>query len=114
MNRDSKLLLNLTNSLNNSLPIINNITSLNKNQFSQNDEFITVSIGLITEIKEYGLNLSEDLCFVNKPLYDMLNSIISYSEHLFDKKNLLNTYKLYDCLKVDVVNLINYLNNLNN
>ena len=112
MINDTKLLLNLTNSLNNSIPIITSIISLDKNTFSKNEKLITISVGLINEISEYTINLSNDLCFVNKNLYQTLRTITAYGQNLFDNKNLLNTYKLYDCLKLDVINLINYLNHL--
>ena len=110
MNSDIKLLNTLANSLNNSLPVINKILSSDKQEFSNNNEYITIAIGIINEIKEISLNLSDDLCFINKNLYENLRSITIYSNNIFDTFNLVNTYKLYDCLKIDVITLINYLN----
>lgn len=113
MSTDVKLLINLTDSLNKTTPIINSIIALTKNEFSQNDEFIAVSIGIISEIKECGLKLSDDLCFVNQDLYRAFGAIISYSNSLFDKNRLVNTCKLYDCIKVNILNLMSQLNSLN-
>lgn len=113
MSNDIKLLIDLTNYLNNNISIINTITSCDKHKFATNNELIAVSIGLISQIKQCGVNLNDDLCFINNTLYEAFGFIISYSESLFDKRKLVNTYKLYDCIKVDVTNLLNLLNNLN-
>lgn len=109
MNNDHQLLKSLTNSLEKALPIINNILQNDKKSFSCNEEHINIVIGLLNEIKEISLNLSDDLCYINKTLYDNLQPIVTYANNLFGLHKLVNSYKLYDALKIDVVNLANYL-----
>ena len=106
------LLTFLTNSLNNSYPIITKITNCSKDEFSLNDEYITLGLGIVNEIKEITVNLDSEIYMLNKTLYNLLTPISNYSHNLFNEFKLVNTYKLYDSLKVDIPNLRTFLNEI--
>ena len=112
MKNGYSLLMYLTNSLNNSYSIISEITSCSKEEFSLNDEYITLGLGIINEIKEITVNLDSEIYMLNKTLYTLLNPISNFAHNLFNELKLVNTYKLYDSLKVDVINLRTFLNEI--
>lgn len=112
MKNGYQLLMTLTYSLNKSYPLVKEILKEDKEAFSYNEKNIHIALGILNEIKEIAINLDEEIYILNKKLYEALRPLINYSNRLFDKNRLVNTYKLYDSLKLDLANLRNLLNNL--
>ena len=108
------LLSTLTTFLNNSNPVIEELLKCNKNEFSKNEKNITIALGILSEFNEITANLDEEIFILNKHLYNILTPIIIYSNNLFNDYKLVNSYKLYDALKMDLCELRNFLNKINN
>lgn len=106
------ILTSLTDYLNNSYPTIEDLLKLNKNEFSNDETSVTVAIGIFREFREITSNLDEEIFILNKQLYNILTPIISYSNNLFNDYKLVNTFKLYDALKIDMCELRNFLNKI--
>lgn len=107
------LLTSLTSLLNNSHHIIIEILKEGKKEFSKNEKSINVALGFFSELNEITKYLDEEIYILNRRLYDLLTPLISYSNSLFNDLKLVNTYKLYDALKIDVCELRTFLNNVN-
>lgn len=112
MKNGYKTLMLLTNTLNDNDSLIKEILSKNKESFSKNEIHINIAIGILGEIKDITANLDEEIFMFSKKLYNILTPIISYSKQLFNKYHIVNTYKLYDCLKIDLHNLKIFLNSI--
>ena len=110
MRNGYKLLNNLTESLNKNDSLIKSILREDKEKFSLDETKINIVLGIFSEIKDITCNLDNEIFILNQKLYEVLNPIIIYSKSLFNEYNLVNTYKLYDALKLDVTNLKNLLN----
>ena len=97
---------------------IKDIKELNKfssrEEFSSNDQAIKLGIGLVTTL----LNLTEKLdpvvILTNKYLAKEIPLLNRYKEHLFNRDNSINAYKLYDFLTYEVVDLEKETTNLLN
>jgi len=114
MKNGYELLTTLTNTLNSNCSIINQLISEDKEAFSSNEEYVAVSIGIINEIKEIIEKLDKEIFILSKQLYDLLTPIYNYSNNLFNDYNIVNTYKLYDTLKINIKELHDFLNKLSN
>lgn len=114
MKNGYELLITLTNTLNSNSSIIEKFIKEDKENFSSNEDHIAISIGIINEIKEIAEKLDEEAFILNKHLYDLLKPICNYANNLFNDYNIVNTYKLYDTLKIDIKALRDFLNKINN
>ena len=108
------LLKTLTTTLNTNAPLIEEILSNGKESFSKNEKYINIGIGIINEVKDILINLDDEIYILNKRIYDTIYPIISYSNNLFNKYNIVNSYKLYDALSLDLKNLKDLLNSFSN
>ena len=107
-----KNLLILKDTLNNNENLINNMSSLSKDDFAQNDELITVCIGVVTELREIIAACDKDIYILNKKLYDLICPVMEYGSNLFTPYKIVNAYKLHDFIKIDLQNLKKFLNTL--
>lgn len=110
MKNGYELLIALTNTLNESAPLINKITNDGKEVFSNDEKSINIGIGFINEIKEIIDVLDKNIFILNPNLYSILEPIMEYASNLFNDYMFVNAYKLYDSLKIDVANLRDFLN----
>lgn len=92
--------------------LIKEITSTNKESFSKNDTLINIAIGMINEIKEVLVFLDQSIYIFNKDLFSLISPIQIYSSNLFTHYNIVNSYKLYDCIKIDLLNLKVFLDKI--
>ena len=106
-------LLELKQYLNNSSPLINSIISKSKDEFSEDEVSINIAIGFLSELKEILFCINMDHYVFNRNLADSISILKNYSFNLLSKYKVPNSYKLYDCLKIDVINLKNFLNSVN-
>ena len=100
----------LASSLNCNEKILDEIHKIGKENFSNNEDYINIGIGLISEIKENVSDINDDVFIINKKLYDTICPIIEYSSNLFNDYGFVNSYKLYDALLTDVLSLKALLN----
>jgi len=100
----------LKNTLNNNEKLLKSILSSTKEQFSSNEKSINIGIGIVNEIRNICLTLDSDIYILDNEFYNLITPIKTYSKNLFNNYKLVNSYKLYDALKIDVVNLKNFLN----
>ena len=112
MKNGYKILVTLTNVSNSSTEITSKILELGKENFAKNEEYIHIAIGLIKEISNITSNIEDEIFIMNKKLYDTIYPIVQYSNNLFNKYMLTNSYKLYDCLEIDLTNLRKLLNEI--
>ena len=110
MKNGYKILITLTNVLNNTFETTNQILEAGKETFSKNEEYIHFTLGLLKEISNTTNNMKDEIFVMNKKLYDTVYPIVQYSNNLFNNYLLVNSYKLYDCLAIDLINLRNLLN----
>ena len=113
MKNGYKILTLLTSILNNNEPLVKDILNEDKEAFSKNENHINIAIGILSEIKDVTANLDEEVFILSQKLHSILMPIISYSKQLFNKYHIVNTYKLYDCLKIELHNLKIFLNSVN-
>lgn len=106
------LLNTLTTSLNNSESITNSIINCDKEAFSTNDALVNLGIGLLSEVNDILTNLDDEVYILSNKLYNIAYPIKEYARTMFNSYKFVNTYKLYDCITIDVCNLKNYLNSL--
>lgn len=112
MHNEYKILMTLTETLNTKL--LSEIIALDKNNFVSNDNLVNIAIGIIDEAKKITDHLPSDFYVLNPTLCNHIVSIRKYHSSLLDNNLLVNAYKLYDFIKIDLNNLKIYLNNLNN
>jgi len=112
MKNGYKILTTLTKTLNESNSLIAEFLKEGKDNFSNNEIHINIAIGLISEVKEIVEDLDEDIFMLNRNLHDILAPIINYSKNLFNDYKIVNAYKLYDALTIDIQKLKEYLNKI--
>jgi len=105
-------LIILKDTLNNNETLIKKIVSISKETFAQNDELITICIGLVTELREIVSTCDKNIYILNKKLYELITPIMEYGNNLFTHYKIVNAYKLYDFINIDLQELKNFLNNL--
>ena len=103
------VLMNIKDTFSNS-PILKRILSKNKKQFSEDDELITIAIGMLNELNVSFSKIKTDIYVLNNELYEIIKPIQEYSNKPFNKYGTVNAYKLYDVFKVDLTNLLIYIN----
>ena len=109
-NYQSLLTLKKTIIQNNS--VIENILSLSKEKFSSREDLITIAIGLIGEIREITVTLdNNDAILLSSKLNELINYIKEYGANLFTHYKIVNAYKLYDFIKIDLQKLKDFLIN---
>ena len=113
MKNGYNILITLTNHLNKSYPLIEDLLKLSKSEFSKDERSTTVALGILNEFKDITSNLDDEIFILNKHLRDTLLPIVNYSNNLFNSYKLVNTFKLYDTLKIDLCNLRTFLNEIN-
>ena len=57
-------------------------------------------------------NMEDDIFVLSPKLHDVTLPITRYSNNLFNKYILVNSFKLYDALSIDIKNLTNFLNEI--
>ena len=105
MKNGYELMSLLSKTLESNTLLINTIVKEGKNSFSSNDEHILISIGILTEIKNIFDCIDKDFFILNKKIFDTLLPIVNYSRNLFNNYGVVNSYKLYDSISVDLLNL---------
>ena len=110
MKNGYKLLTLLTDTLNKSTPLVEDILKVGKEVFSDNEEYISIGIGILNEIKNIFDAVDEEFFVLNKKIYDSLLPLVNYSRKLFNNYGFVNAYKLYDVLSIDLENLKKLLN----
>lgn len=112
MINDYEILINLTNSLNKSKPLIDQILLEGKEKFANNENHISIAISILDEFHEIVSNLEEIIIF-SKKLYELIFPLYNYYEKMFNNYKFVNAYKLYDSLYIDLNNIRTFLNELN-
>ena len=112
MKNGYELLTLLQNKLNKNDALIANIIKDGKDKFSNDENMIMIAIGILNEIKEITYSLDQELFILNKHLYNILMPIAAYADNMFNQYNFVNAYKLYDTIKIDVLNLKDFLNKI--
>ena len=96
--------------LNESDSILNDLLSCTKEDFSADEKKINIAIGIMSELREILFAINEELFVVNKDLYNVVISLKKYSGTLFNNYKMVNSYKIYDCLIVDLAKLKSFFN----
>ena len=112
MHNEYEIMMTLTTTLNSDL--LTKITNIEKNNFVTDDNLINVAVGIVNEIKKITDYLPSNFYVLNPKLSNYVISIKKYHSSLLDTNLLVNTYKLYDFLKIELTGLKNYLNSINN
>ena len=89
--------------------IIQAITKNTKDNFSNNEQQITVALGIAGEIYDIISTIDEEIYILNKDLSSLILPIKSYYGNLLNDYKLVNSYMLYDSFKIDLVNLKSFL-----
>lgn len=114
MHNEYKIMMTLTETLNESEHLIHKIISKNKNEFVDDDKLINIAMGLVAETNEIIEHLPSDFYTLNPKLSNAFICIKKYSKTMLNKYSLVNTHKLYDFIKIEICDLRDYLNSLNN
>ena len=114
MKNGYQLLITLTNTLNSNENIIKELLKNGKETFSKNEKKIMIGVSIIKEIENILIDIDKEIFILNKNLYEKVTSIINYSKHIFNNYHIVNSYKLYDVLNIDVIELKTFLNQINN
>lgn len=105
-------LITLKNTLRNNHKLIKILLSTSKEEFVTNQDNINITIGMISELKEIIYSLNENIYILNPELYNIITPIKKYGENLFTNYKIVNAYKLYDFLKLDLQKLKIFLDKL--
>ena len=100
----------LTTMLNSNDKILKELLSCSKEEFSSDEKKINISIGILSELREILFSMDSELFILNKELYNLITSLKKYSGNLFNNYKMVNSYKLYDCLKIDLAKLKSFFN----
>ena len=88
---------------------IQNLKKLSKEDFSNNEDFINICIGIANEINKLINSLNDELFMLNKDFFDVIQPIKIYTNNLFTNYKIPNAYKLYDLFVVDFPKLKRFL-----
>lgn len=105
-------LIILSNTINNAASIINDITSISKKEFANNEILINIGIGFISEINEIISTIDDEIYMLNDSLYKIVLPIKKFSKNLFNNYKIVNAYKLYDFFVIELKNLKSFFNSL--
>lgn len=100
----------LINILNSNESVLKDLVSCTKEEFSIDEKKINIAIGLISELKDILFSIEQELFIFNKELYNVVSSLKKYSSNLFNNYKMVNSYKIYDCLKIDLPKLKSFFN----
>lgn len=114
MSKEYELLTLLTKNLNNNKSLFIDIFNKGKEEFSKDENLVNVGIGIISETALITNRISNDFYVLIPKLYELIKPVITYNQNLLNKHHLVNSYKLYDFLLIDLQNLLNYLNEIIN
>lgn len=92
-------------------PVLTRLINSNKNDFSKNETLINIAVGYVNEIKNIINSIDEDFYILNQKLYELTSPIKVYGDKLINNYGFVNSYKLYDCISIDILSLKNYLSN---
>lgn len=112
MHNEYNVMMTLTATLNSNL--LNEIISTEKSDFVNNENLVNVSIGIIDETKKIIDNLPSDFYILNPFVNNFVVAIRKYHSSLLNYHLLVNTYRLYDFIKIELQSLKKYLNSINN
>lgn len=112
MKNEYRILMDLTSNLNKSNEIISLVRQYSKSVFSSDEEIINVGIGLVSEVGNFLSSLDDEIFILSKKLFELSEPIKRYSNNLLNPYKFVNSYKLYDCITIDIFNLKTYLNSL--
>ena len=110
MHNEYKSLSLIKNCLNNCTPILKEINSATKQQFSNDANLIMLATGITSEIKNFLDYISLDFLALNKELSEIIIPIKKYCSSFINIYGFANTYRLYDFFKIDLSKLKEYLN----
>ena len=85
-----------------------------KEKFANNEDNINIAIGLLNELSIIIEDMDEYAYILNPNLHNLIFPIKDYCNNLFTTYKIVNAYKLYDFLNVDLQKLNNFLKNLEN
>ncbi len=105
-------LIILSNTINNTSSIIDDIVSISKKEFASNEPLINMATGFISEINEIISTIDDEIYILNDSLYKIILPIKKFSRNLFNNYKIVNAYKLYDFFLIDLKNLQAFLNSL--
>ena len=107
--KDYKTLLILKETLVKSDDLINDILSFDREVFAKKDVLITMATGMVNELREIISLLNEDAYILSKELFDLVSPFKEQSVTSLTKYGVVNAYKLYDFIKIDLLKLKSFL-----
>lgn len=89
--------------------IIQAITKNTRDSFADNEQQITIALGIASELYDIISTIDEEVYILNKDLNSLILPIKSYYGNLLNNYKLVNSYMLYDSFKIDLANLKSFL-----
>lgn len=86
-------------------PFLSKLKQTDKESFVKSSKALNTGIGIFHEIGIILSSLDDNIFLVNKPLYEIIVPIKNYSSTMLNKYNLVNGYKLYDVLTINIITL---------